>query len=61
MISYIAVAFFCIGADCYFWSGHTLHASESVCHQELSKFVNEAEKAGIESAYQCIKVPLREA
>jgi hypothetical protein len=61
MVSYLAVAFFCISGECYFWSGQALHSSEASCQQEVATFAKAAEDQGVNSATQCLKVPLRGA
>jgi hypothetical protein len=59
MISYIAVVFFCLAeGDCYFWSGKTLHTSDTACQRELDSVVKALEERDVPSAFQCIKVPL---
>lgn len=57
MNSFLAVVFFCMG-DCFFWSGKTLHATETACRNDIVVVVRELEKQGVEAAFQCIRVPL---
>ena len=58
MISFIAVVFFCIKGECYFYNGQTLHNSEQSCIAEIKKFDQELKKNKIDSFFSCIRVPL---
>lgn len=58
MISFIAVVFFCIQGECYFYNGKTLHNSESACLAEIKTFDQELARQKIESRFVCIRVPL---
>lgn len=58
MISFIAVVFFCLNGDCYFYNGKTLHNSESACLAEIQKFDQELKKQKVDSRFVCIRVPV---
>ena len=61
MNSFLAVVFFCLGNECYFWSGQKLHATETQCVEQAKVFLTELNKNQVEGFGQCIKVPLRDA
>lgn len=58
MISYLAVVFFCIKGDCYFYNGQKLHQNEAACVKELQLVEAEMRKGKVDAHYQCLKVSM---
>ena len=54
----MAVAFFCLGQECYFWASSETYASESKCVAEALVVFQKMEKEGAQVKGTCVKVPV---
>jgi hypothetical protein len=58
LTKFMAVAFFCLGQECYFWASSETHASQSKCVAEALVVFQKMEKEGAQVKGTCVKVPV---
>jgi hypothetical protein len=56
---FIAVVFFCTGAECYFWKSPVNHYNKEECIAAIEKFASVLEQNGVVSFGQCLVVNTR--
>jgi hypothetical protein len=58
MTFFIAIAFFCVGNDCYFWKSKDNYYTEETCITALAEYIK-SKQGKLEVAGSCLKVDLR--
>jgi hypothetical protein len=56
---FIAVVFFCVGGQCYFWQGNQNYYTKAECEKVVKKFVDELYDKGAQGAGTCLPVSTR--
>ena len=57
LTKFMAIAFFCLGQECYFWASPMSHSSQQKCLEEAVVVFQKMEREGAQVKGTCVKVP----